>query len=371
MSKISNSLKSIGLVVSATVGAGIFALPYVFYRVGWATSFFYLIGLSFLVASAHFIYWRVLKKLETKERLLGLVRRYLGRGSFELAFFAIIGGLILSLVAYLILGSHFLSLVFPSLGMWTGVIIFWVLSSLPLFLNPRRFVTAELLGGVAVIGLVAFIFSSAWPIDGALSLKAFDYKNLILPFGVILFALAGWTAVEPIFESEKKSGGENRGRFRDFSVGALGSALLYLMFVLAIFASAEKIAPDTISGLGNWERWKLALLGIFGLFALWTSYLPIATEVKNLVEKDLKWKKSWGEALVIGAPIFLVAAGLNNFLSVVGLVGGVFLALQYLFIVMVGQKVLKFGFWGTVLAVGLDVVFASAAVYQVVETRLW
>ena len=365
MSKISNSLKSIGLVLSTTVGAGIFALPYVFKEAGWVTGFFYLFIFSFLVAAAHFIYFRVLDKLETKERLLGLVRRYLGRGSFELAFFAVIGGLVLSLVAYLILGSHFLKLVFPGMGEWMGVIIFWILGSVPLFFKKKRFLLTELLGGLVLVGSIAFIFWSVWPINGSLSAKVFDLENLFLPFGVVLFSLAGWTAVEPIFESRKRSGAGLKHGFRDFSAGALLSALIYLIFVLAIFASAEEIAPDTVSGLGNWERWKLMVLGIFGLFALWTSYLPIATEVKNLMEKDLKWKKSWGETLVIAAPILLVAVGLNNFLSVVGLVGGVFLALQYLFIVMMGQRVLKLGFWGMALTVVLDVVFAAAAVYEI------
>lgn len=365
MNKISSSVKAIGLVLSTTVGAGIFALPFVFYKAGWVTGFFYLVVGSLLVAAAHFIYLKVLYKLETKERLLGLTRRYLGQSGFSLAFLSVVGGLVLSLVAYLILGGHFMKLVFPSVGEWTGTIIFWVLGSLPLFLNPKRFLTVELLGGVALVGLILFMFVSGWPIEAGVTVKTFDWDNLFLPFGVTLFALAGWTAVEPVFESRKKSGEGLRGGFRNFSIGAFGSALVYLIFVLTILASAKEITGDAVSGLVGWEKWKLATLGIFGLFATWTSYLPIATEVKNLAEKDLKWKKYLSEGVVIGLPVLLVAAGLNNFLGVVGLVGGVFLALQYLFIVLVGQRVLKLKSWGLALTVILSLVFGAAAVYEV------
>lgn len=360
-----SSLKSVGLVLSTTVGAGIFALPYIFKEAGWVTGFFYLLIFSFVVAAAHFIYFKVLAKLETQDRLLGLVKKYFGAGAFGAAFFSIIGGLVLSLVVYLILGSHFFRLIFPSLGIWTGAIIFWVLSSIPLFFKPKRFLLTELLGGVALVGLIVFLFLSAWPGEGNLSPKVFDFKNILWPFGAILFSLAGWTAVEPIFERAKKLKEGVRGKFRDFAIGAFGSALIYLLFVLLIFVSAKEITPDAISGLGNWERTKIAILGIFGLFAIWTSYLPIATEIKNLIEKDLKWKKSLGEGAVIAAPILLLAAGLNDFLEVVGLVGGVFLALQYLFIVLIGQRVLRFKFWGGLLTTVLSVIFGAAAVYEV------
>lgn len=365
MSKVQSSLKTIGFTLATTVGAGIFALPYIFQQAGWATGFFYLLIFSFLVAAAHFIYLRVLNKTEAKDRLLGFAKKHLGRGGFGLAFFAVVGGLILSLVAYLILGSHFLKLIFPGMGEWVGVIVFWVLGSAPLSFKPKRFLLVELLGGLALAGLIIFILLSVWPVEVSLSAKVFDPGNLFLPFGVVLFSLAGWTAVEPVFESRKKSGDVLRHGFRDFSIGALLSSLIYLVFVLVIFSSAEELTPDTVSGLGNWARWRMVVLGAFGLFTLWTSYLPIATEVKNLFERDLKWRKAVGEGVVIALPILLVAAGLNNFLGVVGLVGGVFLALQYLLIVAVGQKILKFGFWGMLLAIILDVVFAAAAVYEI------
>ena len=133
----------------------------------------------------------------------------------------------------------------------------------------------------------------------------------------------------------------------------------------AIFASAGKITEDTLSGLTNWPRWKLNLLGLLGLFAIWTSYLPIALEIKNSIEKDLRWSRIASLALVVFVPLVLIAVGFNNFSAVIGLVGGVFLAFQYLFIIWVSKKVLVLSWPKRILANLLILVFLLVAFYEV------
>src|SRR5258708_5363686 len=102
------------IVAAATIGDGIFALPYVFYRAGWLASLFYLVVLAVFVSTAHVIYLATLEKRGEKERLLGLTRKYLGIPGFWVGFIAIEIGLILTLVAYLILGTQFIHLALPT-----------------------------------------------------------------------------------------------------------------------------------------------------------------------------------------------------------------------------------------------------------------
>src|SRR5438445_786306 len=103
-------LKIAAILAAATVGDGVFALPYLFSKSGWFVGLFYLVFLTAIVAAAHIIYFRVLEASGEKERLLGLTRAYLGKLGFGVGFFAIVAGLLLALVAILILGARFVTL---------------------------------------------------------------------------------------------------------------------------------------------------------------------------------------------------------------------------------------------------------------------
>ena len=338
-----NFFKDAGMILATTIGAGVFVLPYVFHESGWAISLFYLLIFSGLVATVHLLYWRVLVKEDGKKRLLGLIKAKLGNFSFKLSFVSVLGGLVFALVAYLILGGKFLGVIIPGVEENIRILIFWAVSSLPLIFSLKRMVGLELIGGIAMVLIVGLIFISALSSPIVTTVKDFDFGNLFLPFGAILFSLAGWTAIEPIYDSYKKhSTGMNFAkRGLQFVFATYAAALVYLFFVLAIFNSAGAITPDTISGLGNWSSAKVGVLGIFGLFALWTSYLPIGREIENLLIKDLGKTKLWSLVAVIFLPLVLVFVGLKNFLVAVSIVGGIFLASQYFFITMVSMKTLR------------------------------
>src|SRR5258708_3740553 len=106
--KKGSGLKIAAIVAAATVGDGGFALPFVFYQAGWLVGVAYLVVLSAFVITAHVVYLKTLEKVGEKERLLGLSKIYLGSGGFWIGFFAIVLGLLLTLVAYLILGTQFI-----------------------------------------------------------------------------------------------------------------------------------------------------------------------------------------------------------------------------------------------------------------------
>src|SRR5258708_38087716 len=119
-----NFLKITAILAAATIGDGIFALPYVFYQSGWLLGLFYLTVLASIVIVVHVTYLETLETVGEKERLLGLTRIYLGTAGFWVGFAAIIFGLLLTLVAYLILGAHFINLGFPAIPSWLAILVF-------------------------------------------------------------------------------------------------------------------------------------------------------------------------------------------------------------------------------------------------------
>jgi amino acid permease len=368
MGPLRSFAKEAGLVAATTLGAGIFALPFVFLKAGWLAGLFYLVILAVIIVSVHILYFRVLEKVNEKNRLLGLARAYLGKLGFAVGLFAILGGLILTLVVYLILGGKFVQLLFPSFSSNLAILIFWVVSAMPLLLKERRSLNLEILGIILTAAIIIFIFFTSDP-GGALSqINAFNWRNALLPFGAILFALAGWTSVEPVFDVERRLKSELTPAAQPYFALAAGTAIaavLYVVFVTGIFGSSGAITSDTVSGLLGWPKYKLVLLAILGLFAVWTPHLPIGLEIKHSLENDLHLGRAFSLGLVIFLPIILIFLGLNSFARVVGLVGGVFLSTQYLLMILVGKKVLELGRIKSILLYFVSLIFVAAAVYEV------
>ena len=358
------------IIAAATVGDGVFALPFVFSQAGWLLCLIYIAILGAIVVAAHTVYFKTLQQEGEKERLLGLARRYLGDGGFWVGFVAIVVGLLLTLVAYLILGSEFIRLGFPGLPAAAALALFWAFMAGIALLSDARITELELAGICGTAIVIVLIFTTAFPhvnFDGS---PLANPQNLFLPFGAVLFSLAGWTGVEPAYESLRKNrakGAKKRSSraWLALAAGTTFGALLYIMFAAGILGTASQITPDTIAGLGGWPVWKRDVVAALGLLAVATVSMPISREIKNSLEKDLRWNKVASRSLIILFPIACVLAGLNNFLTVVGIVGGVFLSTQYLLIVSVGRRALELSFAHRILLDLVVIVFAAAAIYQI------
>ncbi len=356
-------MRTAAIVAAATIGDGVFALPFVFYEAGWVAGLFYLVVLGIFVGVAHVVYLKTLEKIGEKERLLGLTEKYFGRSGFWIGFVAIVLGLLLTLVAYLILGTQFIRLAVPSAVPGVAFLVFWLIISLPVLLGDRKVVDLELVGVACSSAVIVLIFATAWPNITFAGVPALNAAKLFLPFGAVLFALAGWTGVEPAYESRKKFG-EKRDPWRPLVLGTFFAGALYLLFAAGILGSAPIVTSDTVSGLVAWPLWKKEIVAILGLLAVATVYLPISREVRNSLEKDLHWNKFTARSLIIFAPPALVLLGFNNFLIIIGLVGGLFISLQYLLIIFVGRRVLSLSppkkFFLDLIATA----FVAAAVYS-------
>jgi len=362
-----NFVRETGLLVATTVGAGVFALPYVFRESGWIVGVIYLFGSSAVIITIHSLYWKVLDRVGRGEHLLGLTKMYCGKAGFYSAFFVIVGGLVASLVVYLILGGQFVRLVFPGVGTTASVVVFWILSSLPFVLGLRRLIGLEVLGAILMGLIIFFIFFMVWPPKFPEG-PALNLQNFFFPFGPILFALAGWTAIEPMYNLHAAHKKEKSFQpILALATGTLAAAILYLLFVIGILGSAAEVTPNTISGLTNWPAWRLGLLGALGIFGIWTSYIPVGLEIRNSLEKDLNWNMGLGFSIVVFLPIILIFSGFNNFLSAVAVAGGIFLSLQHVFIVFIGKRALVLSRARAYFVDILILVFTLAAVYSAAQ----
>ena len=361
MARFKSFWGSVSLLAATTIGAGMFSLPYIFKESGWLPGIFYIVVLSGAVIFVHYLYWLALARVDEKKRLLGLVRAQLGNAAFYAALISIVVGLLLTLVIYLILAQNFGKMILPAPLNNFGAVLFWLTVSLPLLLRLPRLVGAEFLATTFKVLIILLVFLMSK--DGFSAAPALKLENIFLPFGALLFSLAGWTAIEPMFDWQKRNGDSKP--LSKLTFGTFFSAAVYLFFIIGVLGSDGIVSPDVFTGHSSWPLWELQIFALLGILAIWTPYVPVSLEIKNELEKDLRVPVllSFGAVLILPPVIFF--SGFFNFLSIISLVGGVFLALQYVFIILVSKKILALSGAKKFFANLLLFVFAAAAAYEI------
>ena len=364
MSTSRRFFKIAAIIAAATIGSGVFALPYIIAHAGWLLIIFYFAIFAVVISAAHSVYLKTLESVGEKERLVGLARKYFGAVGFWIGFITIVIGLLLGLTAYLILGPQFVRLLFPAVAPGAALALFWFIIAVPVFLGDASAVNLEELGIFLVSAVVVVVFLLGHPFRAFLNVPPINFHYFFLPLGVILFSLTGWTGVEPVCGAIKgiKNG---KGVWVALAMGTVFAAVLYFLFAMGILGSALRVTEDTLSGLMNWPYWEKYAVAIIGLFAIWTASVPLSRELRNALEKDLRWNSLFARFVIVGAPLAAVILGFNNFLTVVSITGGLLLSTQYLLIISVGSRALVFSRKQKVFYAIAAFIFIFVAVYSV------
>lgn len=342
------------ILIATTIGAGIFSLPYIFYNSGWLTNLIYFILLGIFLSIIHYLYSKIILKFKNNKSLLELTKNNLHPFFYILAFISIIFGLILTLLVYIILGGKFLNIILPNISFNLSVLIFWLFSSIS-FLMVKFLNRYETIGTLLIILIIIFVFLENPKISN--SIQLINLSKLFLPFGPILFSLTAWTAIIPMLKQNKFK----EIKLKIFILGTIIIILLYLMFILGIINSSIVITEDAISGL-NWTYYKLSILALLGIFAIWTSYLPIGLEIKNSLSNIFSNKTSI--LIVFFTPIILFNFLIQDFLKAISLTGGIFLALQYILILILIKNNLNLNQFQKILIDFINIIFLGVIIYE-------
>ncbi len=363
------SITIVAIVAAATIGEGVFALPYVIQVSGWLLSLGYFIALTIVVSTAHIVYLRTLATVHEKERLLGLTRKYFGATGFWIGFLAIVIGLMLGFVAYLVLGVQFVGILVPGISPTVALALFWFLLACLIWGSEGKIAWLEVMGIILISCAIFFIFISGHPIAALATIPPAVAGNFFLPFGAALFALAGWTSVEPVYELARSktvdSSRFNANLLWTFVAGTALAGLLYWLFALGVIGAGGSVAMDTISGIAGWPFWRKDILAMIGILAVAVVSLPLAREIRGALEKDLGWNPLASRLVIIFLPLLSVLLGFNNFLLIVSIAGGVFLSAQYLLIISVGRRTLALSLREKIFLDIIAGIFVCATIYSI------
>jgi len=340
-----NFFYAIAVLIGTIVGAGIFGIPYVAAQSGFLIGAVFLLVLTGVSLLIHLIYGEIVCRTKEKHRLVGYAEYYLGKCGKTVTTFSVLFGFYGSLLVYIIIGGEFLSTIFsPMIGgnSFTYGLIFFAAGSLVIFMGLILIKRLELVMALFLVLVVFLIFFTGLPHFNISNLKTINLNYFFLPYGVILWSLAGGAAIPEIRELLKKDGRKYK---KAIIFGTIIPALLYFLFMfIVVGVTGTATSPETIEGLIPFLGKGIIILGaIFGILASLTSFFIIGLCLKKVFWYDYKINKTLSWFLVCSVPLMGFLLGLREFIPIIGLLGVILGAVESTILILIYKKAKKLG----------------------------
>jgi len=321
------------------IGAGILGLPYVFSKSGFLVGIFWVFFLGLMTLYVNLCLGEITLRTKEPHQIPGYAELYLGKWGKKFVIFAMFFGIYAALLAYLIGEGESLSKLFTG-GFDYSIhfaIAFWFV--MILFLRDgidglKKFESRGVVLVTAIIFFTLLFFSKS--IDTS-NLTTYDSSFLFYPFGVVLFALLGFSSVpEMRIEIMKK---ESLLR-KAIIVGTIFPLILYLIFTFTFLgAFGRNVSQVATLSFGNF----VPVLGVFTMFA---SYFVLSFSLNSVFEFDLK-RKDYSFTFVSLAPLLLYLIvqlfNLADFVNIIAIGGVVSGGLMIILILLMQMKAKKNG----------------------------
>lgn len=338
---------ALAVLIGTIVGAGIFGIPYVISRSGLFPGLFYFLILGGAVLLLHLFFGEIVLRTKEKHRLIGYSEKYLGNFGKILVTISTVLGITGVLLAYLILGGKFLEIIFSpflNLSSFQFSLIFWLILIYFVFKGMKLIAPAEIFTNSAFFLIIFIIFCFLLPKFNLQNFNLIDLKYIFLPYGVIMFSLAGFVAVPEIGDILKTP--EERKILKRVIISASAIVIiLYLFFSLVVVGvSGKDTSQDALSGLVPFLGQKIIILGaIIGVITLADSFLVICLYLKNALIYDYHFPKIFAFFISSFLPLILFLIGIREFISVIGFVGTILGMIEGIVILLIFSKIKKLG----------------------------
>jgi tyrosine-specific transport protein len=321
------------IIIGSCIGAGVLGIPYVAAQAGFFVVLLYIFLVGLLIYAVNSFLGEVILRTKGDHQLIGYVEKYLGLRARHVMEFAFVFGGYAAMVAYMLGMGKSLSFLF--FGNTSYEILFGVLVGLMftylLYGGVSSLKKFEKIGVLIILSLLLVIVLFFVPKVVLINLLNFDKKNILLPFGVVLFALMSFDALPEVKIVLK---GKEKLFRKVLLTGTLTSMIFYAIFTFVVLG---------FKGINTPEVATLTLGSIFilmGMFTMFTSYLTKGNALSESFEFDERYdkKKSWLLASFVPIGIFLLTQMTDFFsftriLSLGGVVSGGIIAILSLLMV--------------------------------------
>jgi len=345
-----NNLKDIVLpaatLTGMIIGVGFFSLPYITLRIGFPLMIAYFLILGTLVTIIHLIFGKLAIKTPDFKRFPGFVKFYLGAGVEKIALASSIIGGLGGLLAYLIVGSTFLESLFSRvliIGTNNYILIYFALGSFFVFSGIKSISKLSfwfLSFFFLVLAIMFNRFSPTIQVDNFFLGSIHTIKDFFLPYGAILYSVWGVSLIPDIEEMLR---GKKQLIGRTILLATLIPIIIYLCFIYLILGlTGVNTTEMALVGLESHIGAEMVnLLLVLGILTTFTSYVSSGLVLKKVLTYDLRINKNLAWAATCFIPLISLFAGLNNFIKIIGLLGGVGLSINGVLILLMYKKAIN------------------------------
>jgi tyrosine-specific transport protein len=328
-------------LIGTIVGVGIFGVPYVVAKSGFLIGLILLFVLSATALLLHLIYGEIVLRTPGKHRYVGYADIYLGQWGKRLTTFTSIFIFYGALLSYLIVGGKFLQTIFGGSELFWGLIFFAICSS-AIFFGLRVISQMEIMMSLFLMIVIILIFFKGWPALEWTNLTTLDWRYFLLPYGAILWAATGWTAIPEMKEIFK----QKCGLFKKAIIwGTLLPAFLHFLFVMTVVGvTGGRTSPEAINGLVEFLENHTVIWGaVFGILAVATSFLIIGLALKKVYWYDYKINKHLSWVLTCFIPLAIYLFYIRDFVLVISFLGATLCGFNGILLVLIHHKARKKG----------------------------
>jgi len=332
--------QALALMIGQIIGVGIFSLPFIAAKVGIVMMLFYFAILCTVVILFELLYGEVILRTKGKYRLPGYAGKYLGSWAKKLALFSDGLGLTAAIIAYVIVGGSFLgSILIPIFGgtIFLYILIFFAIGALLIYIGVQSIVQTESVLLVFFFVILGLVFYKGFSIINLNYLFIFDSKYFFLPYGAVLFSLVGSSIIPEVKELLIH---KNKNLKKVIILATLIAAFISLFFTFLILSiTGSETTPEAITGLKDYlTKGIVVLVLIFGILANFTSFLTVGLTFKKMLWYDFKINKNLSWTIACFLPLILYLFGFNDFIKIISLSGGFFLAISAILIIFIYFK---------------------------------
>lgn len=349
------------------IGVGFFALPYVAMKSGIWVMLAYFAAVTAIIVFLHIIFAEISLKTPDHKRFPGFAKFYFGRKGEAVALAVTILGIFGALLAYLIVGGEFLtSILQPAFGgsNFVYTLAYFILAGIIIFLGIKTISKVELWVLLILFLSILFVF-----LNGLLKINAgnvlaipspYDVKNLLLPFGPLMFALWG---IGLIPEVEEMLVGKKHLIKKVVIIATLIPAVFYVLFVLLVLSiSGASTSDSALVGLKLFLGDGAIMAALFaGVLSTFVAFVAQGFLLERTFIFDLGIKKWQAFSMAVLTPFILFLLGVKSFIPLVSVLGGFLIGISGILVLMMYKKIGG----KNIIIYPLSLVFAAGIIYQI------
>lgn len=332
---------AIATMIGTIIGAGILGIPYVVAKAGFWTGVFDILFLGIVSMFLYLYFGEVALRTKESHQLPGYAERYLGKKGKTLMMFAMIFGIYGALAAYLLGVSQAITAIIGGSAI-QYLLIFFAIAGFIIYLGLKEVAKSEsYLQPLVLIVLIVLAALSLKHISFQ-NLSGFSLKNIFVPYGVVLFAFLGATAI-PEMQIELK--GREKLMKKAILIGIIIPIVVYLGFAaFVVGVSGASTTEVATIGLGKIIGEHIIIIGnIFAVLAMSTSFLVLGLALKDMYILDYDINKDLAWVLTCAVPLIIALTNLATFTKVLEIAGIVSGGITGIIIVLMAMKAKTLG----------------------------